>query len=321
MPVSSYPIIEKEIAMKLRPLVASPFVFALLLSVLPSASSAQLYSVTEMQAGRAGLRDTLAFDEGETAAQIQASVPFSNPSNPERILTFSGQAQARAAYGSLGASASATVENPFLDPDGDYTSPPQEFFLFAQSEFADELIFTPGESDPTEGFTASFTYTVEGSTTGAYSYGNVLFTLNGDTEAFEISAGGTITSQPYQLQWNTPIELVTSLQSGFYVDLEAEEFTEGQTISGAADFYNTVTLSGISVFDANGNTVANFRATGSSGTIYYAPVPAPNSLLLAFLGSAPIVGVLVRRRRHQVTVKCSTERKRGEESLLSCLMG
>jgi hypothetical protein len=55
--------------------------------------------------------------------------------------------------------------------------------------------------------------------------------------------------------------------------------------SGAADFYNTLALTGLHPFDANGNPVSRVQFSSVSGTAYTLDgvantVPEPASLLL-----------------------------------------
>lgn len=277
---------------------------ALMLGVLAPVASAQLFSRAEIQAGRGGLRDTLALDEAETAAAVNGTFAFSNPDQPSRVLTLTGEARARADFGSIGAFASATINNPFLDPEGAYDAPPQEFLVIGEAGFVDEIIFTRPAGDETEGYTATFTFTVDGSTTGRFAVGGVLFVLNSETEAFEVVGPGTITSQPHVIEWDTPAELVTSLQSQFYVDLEATPFVEGEPISGSADFFNTVVLNGITVNDPTGKPVRDFKVEGFSGTQYANVISKPDiTVLKVDTEAAQLTFTSVDGRRYAVESK------------------
>jgi hypothetical protein len=72
------------------------------------------------------------------------------------------------------------------------------------------------------------------------------------------------------------------------------------TGSGTADFYNTMTLTGLLPKDANGNPVLDAQFSSGSGTQYslngVKPVPEPGSLLLFGTGMA-VMALAYKRRR------------------------
>lgn len=132
----------------------------------------------------------------------------------------------------------------------------------------------------------------------------------GDLAVFD---GGTVPSVPVVVPvnfvWGQPFSLSMILGVTAGTPVSCLACNNGDTNiapatgsgSGSADFFNTMTLSGLLPIDANGNPVLNAQFSSTSGTTYsingVVATPEPASVVLLGTGLAAWVGL--RRRRRQ----------------------
>jgi hypothetical protein len=194
-----------------------------------------------------------------------------------------GQGSATATYGSLGVF--ARVDHTGVVGEGLW------YYLTAWSRatFSDGLtIYAPGLQD-TQGFIA-FTMNVEGTLAGTYSVPMVWANVAVDT-GFKYTSEDILTS---------PVALTSTLMPftygelfNFSLSLTAQAGLAGGLAFEMADLRNTMTFTGIQVFDGNKNPVENYEAIFNSGTPYFETVPEPGTLVLLAAG---LIG-LTRVRR------------------------
>jgi hypothetical protein len=232
--------------------------------------------------------------------------------------TFDGSANSHADYGLLGADATGlftgTLSGTVLDDS------------MGASFFTDTLTFTsPNVVNGGSGF-VRYLFTVHGTLTtgsGPNEEESVLsLAYNGGAgeqlfRGLSFSNGGAATSTinndgtppPGFVFTSTGLSGSAAFESGFYplifgapASLEVGLLAEVLG-TGDAAFSSTARLTGILVFDSNGNPIDNFAISSESGTIYGAggvnsAVPEPNSLALTLFGGVALfirIAIVLRK--------------------------
>ena len=218
----------------------------------------------------------------------------------EQTMTFTGAASASAEFGRLRAAADGTVSNAFFNEDNppffdgeefDEGGVPDFFAPRATASFTDTLQY----GGTATGYTSRYLIRLTGNITGEGASVTVeLAHSSGGRNVFFFSEPGaydqTLSSEAFVGGPNQTFSL--SLISEFQTSLEIEE--DGDTISGSADFGNTLELVAVEVRDEDGNLLSGSQVTSESGTSYdIRAVPEPATLALLAAG----VPLVLRRRR------------------------
>jgi len=187
---------------------------------------------------------------------------------------FTGESEAWAAYGLVGARASISAVNTSYDIN----------IALADARFSDVLTITGG-SGP--GFVV-YEYTLIGATIGDEheAHAHIFLYHQGDPDeelAEDVTEGGVFASVPHSFTFGTGFETGILLTAAAHVH-------HGHTGFVAADFEAGAMLTGFSVFDSGKNPITAFSVASQSGTSY--PLPGPGTATV-FLAAA----MLCRRSR------------------------
>lgn len=231
--------------------------------------------------------------------------------------TFVGAAAARAAYGVLGVSSSASYDgttNAFVaDGSGAGALQTESFTfsgatgggLFRATFTLDGTLLTTGRTDNQ----IQFSYAVDGGPVFSVfrlqdSRGDVTLltpagyvpslpgiTVGGSNASGQTIGGRTSFQVDVPMVWGQPFEFTTMLWAG---TLPSSSVGQPGPSSGSASFLTTLRLTGIEIFDSSGHPVPGFGVTAGSGTPYgpAGVVPEPGSAVLLLAG----LGALVLRR-------------------------
>ena len=232
----------------------------------------------------------------------------------DTVGTYTGNAMATATYGSLGVESFTSFA---------ISGSPKSGYTTAIAWDRDNITISSPSFDGSMGilyvdYTLDGTIATSGAGTSvvqvAIDVTNSVTSVEQMTNtAYTSSASGTFRAptaftftfgRPFELQFclgaATGTGIIPDLSSSGHV--EPAQCSPGGgsgltgTGSGTASFFNTLTLSGMTVTDSAGNPVSGVQFTSASGT-QYGPdgvVPEPGSLLL--LGSGLTVAVVLRRR-------------------------
>lgn len=233
----------------------------------------------------------------------------------QQTMTFTAWGQAQADYGVLHALAGATItdlyyneSNPtFYTGDGDPNpdGSPQYLDSVAHASFTDTLTLT-GNTAGVVGI--RYLFHIEG-VTGDNGYAVLGFNAgsNGATFFSDDPTTPDWATPEWSVAAGTPIDISADFAASYGANTTYYTDTEGAGISGTADFFDTLTLTGIQLLDANGNQVNGVSYLTASGTHYDvlggvyggAPssVPEPGGIaLLAGLGLPGLAYGLKRRQ-------------------------
>ncbi len=239
-----------------------------------------------------------------------------------QTMTLSGTASAKAEFGLLHASAQSMLTNPYYNatnnpyytgdgPGGvrDQAGSPKYLETFGQTLFNDTLTLNRFS----DGVVAlRYHFHLEGNVIDSgHSYAYLQYSDGIDSETFFTDPSFNNFVDWVTPNWNvtsgSPIALSGNFGAVFLVNVSPDFTTEGVTISGTSNFYNTLSLSGIDLLDAHGNIVNGASYLTASGTHYniagatygVSAVPEPGAMdLLAGMGVAGI-GVFASRRRRK----------------------
>ncbi len=188
--------------------------------------------------------------------------------------SFSGTADAHAAFGVLKAFATGTTSNAtYLDQRA------QAFALFD-----DDILFNV---DSAPGGRAEFIFMLTGSSTGLPAMAN-LIVINHSKAGMLFRVSQITTAGEYRLvipvDYNVPQHFEFTLQVTVGIGL-------GESVTRTADFGNTAVLTAIDLFDDRSDPIASFTLSSDSGTPY--PIPEPATMSLLALGAL----AMIRRRK------------------------
>ena len=233
-------------------------------------------------------------------------------SGQTRTMTFSGSASGNAQYGQLHASANGTVTNtyynqnnpPYLNSDGTINpaGSPTGFYTYGIASFNDTLQYGGALQS---GYQARYIFHLDGTVSGANAAPFLNVTIAGQSQEFTTAQTGELS-----LDWATmgvpisgqnPQQLLVNFSTQFYLDLSDGNTPDGSTVSGMAQFSDTLTLAGIEVVDANGNPVSGVTINSASGTVYPMAAPEPGTyVLVAF----PVLLLFISRWRRRQRAGC-----------------
>jgi hypothetical protein len=245
------------------------------------------------QAASAGL-----LTQHDSLGPVLLGLPIQSPGS------YSGTADARAGYGSLGAAAHSNIAGGL---------PQSNLALFESvgaASFSDTLTATSPLVASNSAGSVRYQFRVDGSVTSlgapaAFFFGEtyaVLDVKQGNGPVFEVLNAhvrrgglGTISNTTPPAGWSTS---TGSLSGGSVFYSPALPMVWGQPWDvkvgllawsyGTADslFLNTATLTGFEFFDANGVAVNAFSLSSVSGTDYVSAVPEPGAAALLLAGIA-----------------------------------
>lgn len=233
-----------------------------------------------------------------------------------QTMTLSGSAQAAAGYGVLHAYATGTVDNPYFNaankpfftgngPGGQNNSDgsPQYLEAVGQALFSDTLTLNP-TTDPIVGI--RYVFHLDGSVTDdqrAYAF----LGFSAGTHQAGFSATGTAdwATDTWSVTPGSPIPISGNFGAVLQVNTNDPNTPEGVSVSGTADFYNTLTISEIDLLDAAGNPVTGATYLTASGAQYnivgatYGPAAVPEPGSMSVFASLLCVGAgwCFKRRR------------------------
>ncbi len=232
--------------------------------------------------------------------------------NPQ-TMSWSGTAYGQADFGRLHVKTTGNLtnsyysaDNPYyLDTDGNILNPdgsPSTFSSLAFATFNDTLQFGGALE---AGYQARYIFHVDGTNTGTGAVADLAFDVIGigSEGFFDFDLGfssKTWATNTYEINGITPQQIHVQFSNQVVFDLY--DLTDGQDYSGLSDFSSTLTLAGIEVLNANGQSVSGWTVTSASGTVYNQilpgaqEVPEPGTLAL-FAGISTVGTGLYRRRR------------------------
>lgn len=221
-----------------------------------------------------------------------------------QTMRFQGSTAASAEYGQLHCATFGTLTNsyynsansPFVAADGSLADPngsPDTMNSLGFAIFTDTLHFG---GNLQSGYRARYLFHVDGTNAGVGALADLSVDVdsNQNNSFFAFDTGSidtTWATDAFDVNGISPQQI--RVQFSTQVVFNTFELTDGGNYSGMSDFSSTVTLAGIEMFDANGNTVTGWTVTSDSGT-QYNTVPEP-ATLTAFLGLA--VPAFLRRRK------------------------
>ena len=249
------------------------------------------------------LDDQMANDSSVVSASATHSFTGMDGNGNTQTMVFMGQASASATYGGLHAAASGTIANtyynvgntPYIDP---YTGN-------INTDGSPEVLGSQGTSTFSEtlqyggvlqaGYQARFIFHLDGTNSGFGSLADLQVGIaDNPMEYFYAEQSGNVSmdfaTKDYAIDGNTPQSITIGLDTEFNADLRS--IPDGSNIAGAADFSDTLTLTGVEIVDANGNPVSGVTVTTDSG-VPVDVVPEPATLALCL----PATLLLLFRRR------------------------
>jgi hypothetical protein len=227
--------------------------------------------------------------------------------NPQ-TMTEQGSAMASADYGILHAYASGSVTNPYYNAANpayftggsnglNSNGSPQYLWIAGQATYSDAITFY---NAPQPIQYVSYVFHLEGNITDAqHAYAFFAFSADDNSTVFFSPAnveGPNIADWATpEWQLNSPDQITFAGNFGAVVGFNTNYYNtpEGQYASGIADFYDTLTLTGIQLLNANGQQINGVNYLTASGAQYnvmgatygLSAVPEPGSMaLLAGLG-------------------------------------
>jgi hypothetical protein len=239
-------------------------------------------------------------------------------------FTVSGEASvnARASYLTLGASASgqyvgplgtntpAAVVNSLARFEDTLTIPGSGqgliAYTFALSGFlnAGESFSGLPESGPLLPFAQASLSLSQGPSTA--ELGGAIGFFEGPGQFFDVLVNQqTFVTQLLPFTFGTPFALRVDLKASVNFDI-FKAFSPEQIVAlgiiqeqadASANFFDTAQLTGIQVFDADGNPIPDFTIQADSGTQYPLGVPEPDTITLLGIGGLVVGGLTVIRRR------------------------
>lgn len=233
-----------------------------------------------------------------------------------QTMDFAGTASAAAEFGRLHASASGTITNPYynasnpryVDSVGVHDEgSPDAVHSGGVARFSDTLTF--GGLNGT-GYRVRYVFHIDGFSTASadgLTYAELIFGVgNNIPEGFRTSAQvAEFGTSSYDVAWNVPTVIGTTFSAVFFQGLNNNRpaYQEGNTITGSANYYNTLELTGIEVLDPSGALASGWTVTSASGTRYpmLAPsaVPEPGFYQMSALLAISGLGVWRKRRSHR----------------------
>lgn len=219
-----------------------------------------------------------------------------------QTMRYVGDTWTQSQFGRLKSRATGSVENSYYNEDNpifyndndgtfDPNGSPDGLVSLGFAGFNDTLHYG-GSLEA--GYRARYLFHIDGVSTGYGTFASLSVKIADDPweDVFFIGEGTVNTvwaTSTHEINGITPQDIHVQFSDQFV--LNTFEVEDGTYASGSANFGSTVTLSGIEVVDANGNTVGGWTVTADSGTNY--PVPEPATMLTLGLGAL----AAVRRRR------------------------
>ena len=225
-----------------------------------------------------------------------------------QTLTVDGSAYSSSSYGKVHLFGEGTVTNPYFsaangpavyaDPsDGNNTiydpsGSPDLIGLHGNAGWSDKVTYTGFQGT---GYKVNYYFRLEGSVSGDTDAG-LNFFYNGNYFGPRTTQGNELWITPdYDVVWGAEQDLSVDMYAGLTTHLSQD--AEGVTISGRADYANTLILEGIVIRDPQGRIVSGYNVSTASGVGYINPiqsVPGPSAGLSLAVGT---LGVLRRRHR------------------------
>jgi hypothetical protein len=256
------------------------------------------------------------------SSQYSSSFTGLNSTGDSQTFSVDAGAKANAQFGQLKVSTKLHLDTPFANPantpyvNSDYTfntsGTPDYFSSEANATFQDTLSLTGAAGISRLDLLFHLDGTVPGNiANNAMAAG--LFVTNMDTnERYYASyaQGAVDTDVVVSLDVTDPsaIDLAIQMRALSYAFLHSDPlgYDESQDYVVDSNFYDTLDLTGITAFDANGGQLALTGLTGISGTNYLALVAPPPSnngvpepLTLTLFGAGLLgLGAARRRRAH-----------------------
>lgn len=217
-----------------------------------------------------------------------------------QTMNVTGSAYSSSTYGALHLFGAGTVTNSYynaanpsvINGDGSFNpdGSPELIGLHGNAGWSDSITYTGFQGT---GYKVDYYYRLEGTTSGDTEAG-LNFSSNGGYYGPRTTRGNELWVTPdFDVAWGVPSDFSVDMYAGLSTHLS--QHTDGSTISGYADYSDTLILEGAVIKDPNGNVVNGWSVATASGVSYIKPLPTPEPASLAAVGVGTLA--LIRRRR------------------------
>lgn len=233
-----------------------------------------------------------------------------NSSGAWDTMSYYGEAKAVSQYGQLKTYGYGKLENSFynfenpvyynsdtgeVNPDGT----PDRFVSYGQAQYEDYFEYSSPTGNMSAGVKVDFWYYIHGRFQGDGAFHSVLVENDGDYDYILLNSTGGITeinqiwtSKKFVIGADLALQHKVTMLSQFD-NINTQNWDEGSTVEGEANFYNTVTLGGMNLYDENDNLITSWTMSSASGTDYQA-VPEPATMTV--LGIAALAALKRKRK-------------------------
>ena len=225
-----------------------------------------------------------------------------------QTMTINGTAFSSSTYGQVHVYGAGTITNPYynssnpayVNNDGSVNTSgsPDTLSVHGNAGWGDTFTYTGLQGT---GYRVNYYFQLEGNVSGDSAAGLNFSTSdpNGSSYNPRTTGGNELWITPfYDVNWGTPFDVYVDFFGGITSDVR--NHPEGVTYSGYGNYADTLSLVGINIVDANGNTVSGWDLSTASGTRYpHYQMAVPESGVSALLVASGAIGYILLGLRHK----------------------